>query len=267
MANQNKCCPDNIETSNMEKCDIFHFMANVVGLTVLHPGGFKATDELAELCKISKDTHILDIACGKGTSAYYFAKKFGCQVTGFDISEDLINQAKKLAERKGFEAKLNFKVANAENLPFSDNSFDVSIFQAVLILVENKKQAIKEAVRVTKPGGYIGFLEMTWQKQPTESFLKEAAEKMCPICIGNIRTYEGWKELIFNQGLKEVITKKYKMRNPNLIKDEGISNAVKVMSKWLFNPRIRNRMNEVDNLFEKYSEYFGYGIYVGQKSG
>ena len=41
---------------NLEKCDIFDFMASHVGLTVLHPGGFAATRKLAEACRIDKDT-------------------------------------------------------------------------------------------------------------------------------------------------------------------------------------------------------------------
>jgi len=54
-------------------------MANVVGMTVLHPGGLKATERSADLCHIDKDSRALDIACGKGTSAVYLARKYGCQ--------------------------------------------------------------------------------------------------------------------------------------------------------------------------------------------
>jgi len=54
MTNQNtnrRCAVD------IDKCDIFDFMANVVGKTVLHPGGYKATEKLAELCHINTHTH------------------------------------------------------------------------------------------------------------------------------------------------------------------------------------------------------------------
>jgi cyclopropane fatty-acyl-phospholipid synthase-like methyltransferase len=46
-------------------------MADIVGMTVLHPGVWKVTERLAELCQIDKDSRVLDIACGKGTSAIY----------------------------------------------------------------------------------------------------------------------------------------------------------------------------------------------------
>lgn len=182
MTNQktNKC-----GAVNIEKCDIFDFMANVVGLTVLHPGGFRATNELARLCKINKNAHVLDIVCGKGTSAYYLSKRFGCRVSRIDIEKGLISQARKLATRKKMDAKLTFKVANAENLPFADNEFDVPIFQAVLVLVNDKEKAIKEAIRVTKPYKYIGILELSWQKQPTKEFFEEAIKKICSVCMQN----------------------------------------------------------------------------------
>jgi ubiquinone/menaquinone biosynthesis C-methylase UbiE len=265
MTNQdkNKCC-----VVDIEKCDILEFMANVVGLTVLHPGGFKGTNELADLCKIGKDTQVLDIACGKGTSACYLSKKFGCRVTGIDIDENLINQAKKLAKKKKLENKLTFKVANAENLPFSDDEFDVSIFQAVLVLVNDKEKAIREAIRVTKPGGYIGVLELSWQKQPSKEFFEEAVENICAVCMRNVQTYEGWRNLIFNTDLKEVKTKTYEMftaESSSMMRDEGFSTKMKVMSKWMFNSRIRRRMSLIFNFFKRNAEYFGYGIYVGQK--
>lgn len=269
--NTNKCCSTNNTDTNctvdIEQCDIFHFMANVAGLTVLHPGGFKATDELAKTCKIGKNTQVLDIACGKGTSAYYFAKKFDCQIMGIDIDEKLVNQAKELAEKKGMGDKLTFKVANAEKLPFSDNEFDVTIFQAALVLIENMEQAVAEAIRVTKPGGRIGVLELTWRKEPPKESLEEAKTEICAYCIPRAKTCEGLKRLLFTNLLLEKEARTYKMGSTHMIREEGISNVFKVMLKWLFNSSIRNRMNKVDNFFKKNDEHLGYGIYVGQKSG
>jgi hypothetical protein len=52
--------------NDIRECDIFDFMATHVGLTVIHPGGLKATSTLAEACGIDKITRVVDIACGKG---------------------------------------------------------------------------------------------------------------------------------------------------------------------------------------------------------
>lgn len=250
---------------SIEKCDIFDFMADFVGLTVLHPGGFKATSRLAELCHIGKDTKVLDIACGKGTSAVYLAQRYGCQVVGIDIADHLIAQAIALAKRKGLEGRVSFRVADALDLPYDDGEFDVAFSQAILILVPDKKKAIQEALRVTRPGGYLGWLELSWQKEPTEEFIKKAVSEICAFCMRNAMTFEGWTNLFVDAGLRELRTITSKMESPSMIRDEGPLNAIKVIFKWLTNTRIRRRMNAINKFFADNAEYFGYGIYVGRR--
>lgn len=106
---------------SIEKCDIFDFMANHVGLTVIHPGGFDATRKLLGSCHIDRDSKILDIGCGKGTTSILLAQKYGCNVVGLDLSEDLLTQATRLAKRKGLEHKVSFRAGDALNMPFADN--------------------------------------------------------------------------------------------------------------------------------------------------
>jgi len=92
------CCD-----SSVEKCDIFDFMARYVGMTIIHPGGLQATRELAEGCLIDKNSRVLDLACGKGTSSIYLARRYGCQVVGLDIAEDLIDTGRELARKSGVQ--------------------------------------------------------------------------------------------------------------------------------------------------------------------
>ncbi|UCD95812.1 MAG: class I SAM-dependent methyltransferase [Candidatus Bathyarchaeota archaeon] len=145
-------------TCSIEQCDIFDFMANHVGLTVIHPGGFNATRELLGSCHIDKSTRVLDIGCGKGTTSILPAQEYGCDVVGLDLSEELLRQATTLVRRKGLQHKVSFRAGDALNLPFADGEFDRTIGQAVLILVGDKKKAVSEALRVTRPGGYVGWL-------------------------------------------------------------------------------------------------------------
>ena len=151
-----KTCTEDTKCS-IAQCDIFDFMANHVGLTVIHPGGFEATHKLLKSCHMDQGSKVLDIGCGKGTTSVLLAQKYGCNVVGLDQSENLLHQATALAKRKGLENKVSFRVGDALNLPFANGEFDRAFGQAVLILVGDKKKAIQEALRVTKPGGYIGF--------------------------------------------------------------------------------------------------------------
>lgn len=131
------------------QCDIFDFMARHVGLTVIHPGGLSATSRLAEACGLREGHRVLDLGCGKGTTAIYLARKYGCAVTGIGLSDELVAQAVSLARRARVSRRARFQVADAHSLPFIDGDFDAVISQAVLVLVKDKSQVIRETLRVT----------------------------------------------------------------------------------------------------------------------
>ncbi|GAI33601.1 unnamed protein product, partial [marine sediment metagenome] len=202
---------DQNERCTIEKCDIFDFMAQYVGMSVLHPGGFRATRTLAEACHIDEQSKVIDIACGKGTTALYLAQNYSCQVLGIDISEDLIGEAKYLARTRRLHDRVTFCVSDALELPFSENQFDVAVSQAMLVLIDDKKKAIQEALRVTKPGGYCGWVELSWKKQPTKEFLDQVSTVICAYCMLNVHIFEGWKNLFKDAGLKELETLGFSM--------------------------------------------------------
>lgn len=253
---------------SIEKCDIFDFMAKYVGLSVLHPGGFKATRKLADACQINNQKRILDIACGKGTSAVFLAEKYGCRVEGVDISEELIKEARVFARKSTAGDTVSFQVGDALNLPYSESEFDVTVSQAMLVLVRDKSKAIQEAKRVIKPGGYAGWIELSWKQQPTAGFLDAVSNEICAYCMTNVLTFEGWEKLIIGSGFAEIKTFRYSMDLAGLkgmIRNEGFSNSVKVMSKYLFNAKVRRRMLSLRKFMNSNPQYFGYGIYVAKK--
>jgi SAM-dependent methyltransferase len=252
----------------VEGCDIFDFMATHVGLTVIHPGGFQATQKLAESCHLGERMRVVDIACGKGTSAVYLAERYGCEVVGIDISQDLVTQATALAKRKGLGDKVDFRVGDALQLPFPDNEFDAAISQAMLVLVADKRTAIQEALRVTKPGGYLGWLELSWKKEPTADFLAAVSDVLCARCMRNVHTFQGWTDLLTDTGIKQLEMQSFDLGNTGMagmLADEGLINTSKVMFKYVTNTRIRKRMSTMNRFFRDHADYFGYGIYAGRK--
>lgn len=252
----------------VEGCDIFDFMAQHVGMTVIHPGGLGATRRLAASCHLDDHTTVLDDACGKGTSAVYFADRYGCTVVGVDISEELIAQGRALALKKGLQHKVTFQVADAQRLPFSENEFDAAVSQAMLVLVPDKDKTIREAVRVTKPGGYLGWLELSWGKEPTEEFIRAVSDVLCAYCMRNVETFRGWESTIRQAGVRELEVQAFDSPNSGLLgmlKSEGPVNMSRVLWKYMTNQRIRARMSAMNRFFKEHAEYFGYGIYVGRK--
>jgi ubiquinone/menaquinone biosynthesis C-methylase UbiE len=97
---------------------------------------------------------VLDLACGSGTVALVAARRY-CDVTGIDYVPELIGRARKRAEASGLKA--GFLVADAQNLPFPDNSFDLILSVYGVQFAPDQQKAAAEMVRVCKPGGKIGL--------------------------------------------------------------------------------------------------------------
>jgi len=252
----------------IEGCDIFDFMAKHVGLTVIHPGGFEATRRLAESCHLDEGQRVIDIACGKGTSAVYLAQTYGCEVVGIDISQGLVDEANTLKDRKRLDGRVSFEVGDALDLPFADNEFDVAVSQAMLVLVADKRRAIEEALRVTKPGGRLGWLELSWHQEPPQEFLDAVSNVLCAYCMLNVHTFQGWETLFREAGVKELETMAFPLSGGSMtgmLADEGLVNTSKVLFKNLTDGQVRKRMSTMNRFFAEHTEYFGYGIYTGQK--
>ena len=98
----------------------------------------------------TKDLEVLEIGCGLGTDGAQFAKA-GARYTGVDLTEAAVELAQKRFEL--FQLTGTFRTADAENLDFPDNSFDVVYSHGVLHHTPDTAGAIKEVHRVLKPGG------------------------------------------------------------------------------------------------------------------
>jgi ubiquinone/menaquinone biosynthesis C-methylase UbiE len=107
-----------------------------------------------------KGKKVLEIGVGIGIDAKQFAQN-GAIFTGIDLTPNAVKISKKLF--KMYNLKGDFSVADAENLPFEDNFFDVVYSCGVLHHTPNTKETIKEVYRVLKPGGQA--IIMLYNKQ------------------------------------------------------------------------------------------------------
>jgi len=99
---------------------------------------------------------ILDIGAGTGFLSLILAE-MGYDVVGVDISEEMLERAKKKAADQGLKPKVEFKLDDAEALSFRSESFDAVVNRAVLWTLPNPKKALSEWKRVLKPGGKLCF--------------------------------------------------------------------------------------------------------------
>lgn len=242
-----------------------------LGVTT-HMGGLQATKKLVKLCHIDKDVFVLDVGCGIGTTTCYMAK-YDCYITGVDIREEMIAKSKKRAQRKGVQDKTEFQVADAQDLPFEDATFDVVVSESVTAFVPDKKRAITEYVRVVKPQGHIGLNETTWITPPPQ----ELVTYLSHTTGVNPESPEGWETLLSNSGLDIVVANPckttYISQYINEVKMMGLTEVLRpwgrLLSLYVKSPVYRKAINEMTkkarNVPKNMFDYFGYGLYVGRK--
>jgi SAM-dependent methyltransferase len=113
---------------------------------------------LVNLLRIQPGESVLDVACGNGNTAIT-ARRRGANVTGVDFTSELLEIAKE-EERIAGISGINWKKADAHDLPFEDESFDVVLSTFGHMFATQPDIAAKELIRVTKKGGKIGLA--TW---------------------------------------------------------------------------------------------------------
>lgn len=118
----------------------------------------------------------LDVAGGTGDIAFRIAKAGSrrTEITVLDINADMLDVGRQRAAKRGFDAKLDFVEANAEDLPFADASFDAYTIAFGIRNVPRIDKALAEARRVLKRGGQFLCLEFSTVDVPLLDRLYEA---------------------------------------------------------------------------------------------
>lgn len=124
-----------------------------------HACGLAATVELADTLPIEAGDHLVDIGCGVGGPARYLADRFGCSVSGVDITAPFVEAANKLSALLHMEGKVKAELGDGQRLPYGDAIFDGGYTQHVTMNVEDRARFFGEAFRVLKPGAFFALTE------------------------------------------------------------------------------------------------------------
>lgn len=258
----------------MESDQTFFDFAAEVGLTK-HFGGLEGTAELAGLCHIGDSSYVLDVGCGAGVTPCFLARRYGCRVVGVDLRAKMVERSAERARREEVADKVEFKVADAQDLPFEDGLFDAVITESVTSFPADKQRAVGEYVRVTRPGGYVGLAESTWLKVPPPPDLLAWVAQDVGATVQPLAAAE-WTHLLRNAGLAELMVQIYpvdaKKEAGLLLRRYGyggvIGSALRALALYLRNPAYRRFVKGVRQgglVPENLNEYFGFGLYVGRK--
>ena len=113
---------------------------------------------LVEACHVEPGMRVLDVAAGTGNASIPAAQR-GAKVTASDLTPELLDAGRKQAEAEGLE--LEWVEADAENLPFDDESFNVVMSSIGAMFAPHHQEVADELVRVCRPGGTVAMLNWT----------------------------------------------------------------------------------------------------------
>ena len=125
----------------------------IVGTTLQIVG-----EDLCEALDLRPGSKVLDVAAGNGNATLAAARRW-CDVTSTDYVRALLNNGRDRAAAE--RLKVDFREADAENLPFADNSFDVVMSTFGVMFTADHDKAASEMVRVCRSGGKIGMANWT----------------------------------------------------------------------------------------------------------
>jgi SAM-dependent methyltransferase len=115
-------------------------------------------EQLAEACNLGWDEQVLDVAAGNGNATLAAARR-GCNVTSTDYVKSLLDRGAARAQAEGL--KVDFQVADAEDLPFDDGKFDAVVSTFGVMFAPDHAKSAAEMMRVTRSGGRIGLANWT----------------------------------------------------------------------------------------------------------
>jgi ubiquinone/menaquinone biosynthesis C-methylase UbiE len=235
-----------------------------------HGGGLETTKELVSLCQIKGDSYVLDVGCGAGATPSYLAKEIGCKVVAVDLRENMVAVSTERARKEGLGDRIEFRVADAQELPFEDGLFDAVLCESVATFVEDKQKVVSELARVIRPGGHVGLNEEIWIETPPTRLMEDV--KHIFSVEPDIPTAGEWLKMLEGAGLKDVVVR------PQRFTSRGEASQIKRyrlrdMVRWFYrilalhlkNPAFRAYMKERRRPPKDGFKYFGYGLFVGRK--
>ena len=245
---------------------IYELLAEAGFKKYFHLGGSEATKKLIDLCRMDETSRVIDIGCASGKTACHLARRYGCKVIGVDILLAMVERAKERANAEGVNTSVEFRVGDAQKLPFEDDLFDVVLGEFITGMVDDKDRAVSEYIRVAKSGGTIGLNEATWIKAPPPQEIIGFLSRTVGF-TGELFTSDGWMQLLERQGIKDIMVtanKAESLRDPMENIKDVFGSLLRVLYSLIrrskFRAFIKMSLAVPNNLLD----YFGYGLYIGR---
>ncbi len=125
-----------------------------------HVGGRQASEHFLGQLGLTSVQHILDVGCGLGGSARFAATRYGCHVTGLDLTDAFVATGKVLCDWVGLAGQVSLRQGSALAMPFEAEAFDGAYMLHVGMNIADKDRLCAEAYRVLRPGAGFGIYDL-----------------------------------------------------------------------------------------------------------
>jgi SAM-dependent methyltransferase len=125
-----------------------------------HIGGRVATESFLDQLNINAAHHVLDVGCGLGGGSRLAAQKYGCRVTGVDLTREYVETGNMLCSWVGLGDNICLEVEDATILPHANETFDRAYMLHVGMNIADKEALAAELHRVMRPGGRVGIYDV-----------------------------------------------------------------------------------------------------------
>ncbi len=174
--------------------------SDLAPLDQFHVRGLAATGELARGLELAPGATVLDVGCGLGGPARHLAAECAARVTGIDLSQPFVDVARMLTERCGLADRVQFRQADALDLPFADASFDHAWTQHVAMNIAGRDRLYRSIHRVLKPGGRLAIYDVVAGEGPVLFPVPWARGPE----ISHLLTAEAMAEVLGRNGFRQV---------------------------------------------------------------
>lgn len=227
--------------TTIKACCTALYQSNWVRLLLgesFHPGGLALTSRLGTLLGLGPNSVVLDVACGRGTSAIHLAQTYGCRVIGVDLSGESIAAAqqayREATKRLSALPLIEFRVGDGEAIPVESSSVDAVICECAFCTFPDKIRASREFVRVLRPGGRLGLSDVTRSAHlpaELEGLLAWVA------CIADARSVDEYTGYLTDAGFRRVAVEN---------RDDALHEMVKNIQQRLCAVEILTKIGTVD---------------------
>jgi SAM-dependent methyltransferase len=251
----------------------FHRVLEAAGKTVLRPGGSDASDKLRRWASdiLTKDSHVVELACGLGNGGLSIAQTYGCHVLLTDLDDSRLELAKANAEKLGVNHLVDTRRVDMLHDVDKLGAFDCAIIEASLTHFErNKKRDILTGISRHAPVLLIHELCLVDCEEDSPNAKKLEHNMAKALRIGFFpETREGWEKLLQDAGYQvdhHIETRPLGMLKPvKILKDEGIAGFLKIVGNLVTNSELRARVKSTKKVIKENSKNLRYIIIMASK--